>query len=124
MLPLELVIETERYGTLVDWPLALPLDGSVVLLQAPQIEARPPMRSAPVGPLTLPVTVTDDRQVHHVTMIVNGEKVAWVLGDAPRVQLAPVIALVPGDNRIRGPDRRRPGHPDLADGERPGRGRD
>lgn len=100
VLPLELVIEAEGYGPLVEWPLSLPVDGALVLLQAPQIEARPPVRSAPTGPFTLPITVTDDRLVQHVVVSVNGEKVAWSPGEAPRVQLSPVIELAPGDNRI------------------------
>ena len=41
--PLELVIEAERFGRLVEWGLDLPADGSVVTLQAPT--SRPGRRS-------------------------------------------------------------------------------
>jgi C-terminal peptidase prc len=99
-LPLDLVIDTERFGTLAWWPLPLPADGSEVSLQAPQIEARPPMRSAPVGTTSLPVAVSDDRGVSYVVVTVNGEKVAWAPGAPSRVQLTPSFELLPGENVV------------------------
>ncbi|MEQ1501021.1 MAG: S41 family peptidase [Myxococcota bacterium] len=99
VLPLELVLSADRYGALADWPIALPVDGVAVQLQAPTIEARPP-RSAPVGAFTLPITVLDDRAVDHVVVTVNGEKVAWAPGGAAKVDLAPTFDLVAGENRI------------------------
>jgi C-terminal peptidase prc len=99
-LPLDLVIDTERFGTLAWWPLPLPTDGTEISLQAPQIEARPPMRSAPVGTTLLPVYVTDDRGVSYVVVTVNGEKVAWAPGGSSRIQLTPTFELLPGENII------------------------
>lgn len=99
-LPLELVVQADGHGELVDWPLALPRDGSPVLLQAPQIDSRPPVRKAPPGPFTLPVSVVDDRAVAHVVVVVNGDKVRWAPGAGARVDLAPTFELLPGTNRI------------------------
>jgi hypothetical protein len=100
VLPLELVVRTERHGELLDWPMPLPLDGSALLLQAPQIDARPPVRSAPTGPFTLPIAVSDDRAVDHVVVTVNGRKAAWAPGAGARVALAPTFELLAGANRV------------------------
>lgn len=100
ILPLELLVRAERYGELVDWPLPLPRDGSPVVLQAPRIEARTPVRAAPAGPFTMAVTVSDDRAVDHVVITVNGAKVAWAPGGASRIALVPTFELLQGANRI------------------------
>jgi hypothetical protein len=100
VLPLELTLDSERYGTLADWPIALPLDGSTVELTAPVVEVRPPEPTAPVGSYQLPIGVLDDRRVDHVVVTVNGRKIAWAPGGASRVDLAPTFSLAAGENRV------------------------
>lgn len=102
-LPLDLVIDTERFGTLAWWPLHLPTDGTEIALQAPQIEARPAHRSAAVGPMTLPMNITDDGDVSYVVVTVNGEKVAFsepIPSPSGRLQLSPAFELLPGENLV------------------------
>jgi carboxyl-terminal processing protease len=99
-LPLALLVDADRFGRLIEWPLSLPTTGATVPLQAPTIEARPAARSAPVGAFTLPIVVSDDRRVDHVVVWVNGEKVAWGSGGAARIELSPTFPLASGDNRI------------------------
>jgi C-terminal peptidase prc len=106
MLPLELLLEDERFGTLADWPMELPADGSFVVLQPPTVEIRTASGreslapSAPAGPWTLPLLVRDDRSIDHVLVWVNGEKVLWAPGTGSVAELRPSITLLPGDNRI------------------------
>lgn len=100
VLPLELLIEADGIGQLVDWPLALPLDGGAVPLEAPVIEATGLRPAAPAGPYVLPLVVTDDRAIDHVLVSVNGEKVAWSPGGLGRVALDAAFDLVEGENRI------------------------
>ncbi len=100
VLPLDLVVESEVFRTLADWPLALPITGDPVSLQAPRIEIRSATLSAPVGEHQIPISVTDDSSIDHVVVWANGEKVAWMAGGSPRVFLRPRIQLRAGDNRI------------------------
>ena len=99
VLPLELQIASDRHRRLVDWPLALPLDGTVVPLQAPTIEAVGHAH-APMGPYALPVEVVDDGAVDHVVVWVNGEKVAWSPGGSSSARLVPTFDLEEGNNQI------------------------
>jgi hypothetical protein len=107
VLPLEVMVEDSRFGALADWPLPLPEDGSLVVLQPPTIAVRPRKAlretvpsAEPAGPLTLPLLVRDDRAIDHVLVWVNGEKVAWAPGSGSLQDLLPTITLLPGDNRI------------------------
>ncbi len=100
LLPLELVVEADRYRTLAEWPLSLPTTGEGVTLQAPAIEVKRSGLSAPPGPLQVPITVTDDRRVDHVVVWANGEKIAWAPGSGPKVSLTPTIDVHTGENRI------------------------
>ena len=101
VLPLLLNVEAERYGGLVaDWPLALPLSGDPVVLKAPRIEAGALPLSAPVGPFTLPLTVTDDRGLAHVVVLANGRKAAWAGGGAVSLKLPAEVSLDAGLNSL------------------------
>ena len=101
VLPMDLVVESDVYRTLAQWPLALPTTGDSVLLQAPKIEVRTGSAEARVAEdIQLPIVVTDDRAVNHVVVWVNGEKIAWMAGGGARVFLRPTIRLLPGDNRM------------------------
>ena len=99
-LDLDLVIDTERFGRLVRWPLQLPIDGTEVHYAAPTIELVDPPSSAPVGPLRLPVRIRDDGHIDHVRVYVDGKKTAWYDGAARRMDLEPVVTIRPGTRRV------------------------
>ncbi|MCB9687673.1 MAG: PDZ domain-containing protein [Alphaproteobacteria bacterium] len=99
-LPLSVRVEDDDHGELLDWPVALPLDGSTVVLQAPTLEIGPvPTRMAP-GRLPISLTALDDRTVDDVVVTVNGRKIAWNDGGANRVELLPAIDVRTGENRV------------------------
>jgi hypothetical protein len=100
VLPLQVVVDTERYRTLADWPLPLPTDGTVVTLEAPRIESSSKALAAPAGPYTLPLVVRDDRVIDHVVITANGKKLQWAAGQAEKVELSPSFELLPGVNRL------------------------
>ena len=100
VLPMELVIESERGRPLAEWTLSLPTTGDPVTLEAPGVTAQLPGLAASVGDVQLPITVTDDHEVDHVVVWANGEKVAWMAGGSSRIFLRPTVRLLPGDNRL------------------------
>ncbi|MBT3220576.1 MAG: PDZ domain-containing protein, partial [Proteobacteria bacterium] len=55
VVPLNLVVDTDDFNELAEWPLNLPLDGSEVVVEAPSIAASNHVLSAPVGGFVLPV---------------------------------------------------------------------
>lgn len=99
-LPLDLEIRSARYGTILDWPLVLPTGGAEVRLQAPRIEPRTEIVSAPAGRFALPLVARDERRLDHVVVFANGEKVAWAPGGSSQVELRAVFELKPGPNRV------------------------
>lgn len=99
-LPLQLVVEAPRYDALATWPLSLPLSGEPVSLAAPRVRAPSHPLRAPAGSLALPLVVSDDGPLEHVVVYRNGKKVAWAAGGSSRVELAPVLELDPGQNRV------------------------
>ncbi|MBX2804076.1 MAG: PDZ domain-containing protein [Myxococcales bacterium] len=100
VLPLDLVVESDAFGRLARWPLALPTTGDPVRLQAPRIEVRADDAVASVGSYALPLSVADDGQLDHVVVWANGAKVAWRAGSGGRMQLQPEVVLRPGANTL------------------------
>lgn len=100
VLPLNLVIETDGYGRLADWDLVLPLDGSTIAAEAPKVETRAKTRSAPVGAYTLPLAVTDDTSIASVVVYANGQKVMWLEGGKPKLDVKAKLELVAGENHV------------------------
>lgn len=100
-LPLGLVVtQGGSRAPLVEWPLDLPRDGSLVELRAPRISLETQQRTGPVGLWALPITVRDETRIDHVVVYTNGEKVAWAPGGAVELELAPRIPLQSGQNRV------------------------
>jgi len=99
-LDLDLVVDSERYGRLLRWPLHLPVDGTPVSYRAPYVAVGSPPTSAPVGPLRLPITVRDDGTIDHVRVYVDGHKTAWYAGGTKRMDLDPVVSLRAGTRRL------------------------
>lgn len=100
VLPMDLRVDADRFGSLLDWKVDLRLDNSSLMVEAPRIEARPHLLSASVGPYTLPFLVTDDVDLEYVTLYVNDHKVHWMSG-AKRVDGRGQVELVAGENRLR-----------------------
>ncbi|MFT5454940.1 MAG: C-terminal peptidase prc [Myxococcota bacterium] len=101
-LPLTVEVASERYGTLLEWDLALPVDGTAVELEAPVVAWRggAPVLAA-VGPVAVPLVVTDESGLDHVVVYVNGTKTAWAGGEGrKRVELATSADLHGRSNRI------------------------
>jgi hypothetical protein len=101
VLPLDLVVETDRYDELVDWPLLVPIDGTEIVVEAPKVVMRRahPL-SAPVGPMDIPFVATDDGQLTFLVAYVNGEKVAWAQGVKGKAEIVATADLHEGRNRI------------------------
>lgn len=98
-MPLTLRIDAERYGRLVEWDIALPVDGRPVTWSPPRIQGDLPI-AAEVGPLPVPLTVRDDRGIDHVRVHVDGRKVAWFEGGADKLDLAPPVPLAVGTHHV------------------------
>jgi len=99
--PLRLVVDTEAYGELADWPMELPLDGTSVSLDDPTVAFRHKGTSAAVGRWSLPIRVTDDGMLADVVVYANGEKVAWAGRKQGKVDMQVDVDLVPGVNYLR-----------------------
>lgn len=98
-LPLELVVETNRFGTIARYPVSLPTDGSAVHLRAPRIRLEAPL-AADVGPLTLSAQVQDERALDHVVIWHEGTKLAWHAGSGRSWSESFVVDLEAGRNAI------------------------
>lgn len=99
-IPLRIHVESDRFRRMVSWPLLLPRSGAVANLQAPQISLKSPPLSAPVGPFTLGVSVSDDTGVDHAVVFANGEKVAWAAGGSGGSKFNVDLDLRAGVNRV------------------------
>ncbi len=75
--PLRVIVEADRYGTLARWTVDVPRDGELVVARPPQISAPRLALSAPTGARDTRFTVQDDRGIDHVVVWLDGEKVAW-----------------------------------------------
>jgi len=100
VLPMELVVESDRYDRLADWPADLPMDGSPVILEPPRLEVADHPLSAPVGPYTVSVRALDDRRLDHLVLYQEGHKVAWAAGGAAQVDLGTEVQLEYGTNNL------------------------
>jgi C-terminal peptidase prc len=99
-LPLELRVDTERFGRLAEWTFDLPQDGSLVHLEVPHVTALMMPKEAPEGPLSLDLRVEDDELLGDTTLWVNGRKTDWYAGGDKRIKIAPTVQLRSGTNRI------------------------
>lgn len=98
-LPLHVFVETERYGTLVDWSFYLPRDGSAVVLEPPQIRVNNPALSAPPGTRSLQLHVSDDRELDHLVVWVGDDKLAYFPGNGRSLDVNVPVPVAIGRNR-------------------------
>lgn len=97
-IPLRLTLDVARHGRVAAWELQLPLDGSPIVLQPPEVVLTPPRLSAPPGPMPVPIVARDDDRITSLVVFHNGDKVLWDPGGGPEVAAAPTVELVPGTN--------------------------
>ena len=100
LIPLQIIVETDRFRRMVSWPLLLPKNGTRAHLEAPVITLKDPPLSAPVGPFRLGVTVADDTAVDHVVVFANGDKVGWAAGGPNGAHLNVDLSVQEGVNRV------------------------
>ncbi|MCB9742046.1 MAG: PDZ domain-containing protein [Alphaproteobacteria bacterium] len=99
-LPLHVIVESERYGQLVDWAFVLPRDGSEVHLDAPRVLTPGLPSSAEVGPLKQSLRVSDDRAVDHLVVWQGRDKVRYQQGEGKRLDAELTLDVQPGENRF------------------------
>lgn len=100
VLPMLLVVESDAWGTLAEWPVGLPRDGTSARLEPPRVSVGKAPLSAPVGPMPLSFTATDDGTLDHVVVYLDGHKIAWTPGGSGRVEASASVPLEFGVNRI------------------------
>lgn len=98
-IPLQLILETQRFGKIATMALELPLDGRPVHLRAPQVEVQAPL-NAEVGPFTLPLHAQDERGVDHVVVWHQGRKLSWQAGVGRSWDHQLEVELEPGRNTL------------------------
>jgi C-terminal peptidase prc len=101
LLELRLVVKGEEADVLAQWDLQLRATGEVDAREGPQISARRPQLSAPAGPFTLPVAISDDALIESVAIFANGRKLSWDRVRQARVDLRPAFELLPGSNTLQ-----------------------
>lgn len=97
-LPLQVHVESTRFGELVAWPVDLPPSGRVEL-EGPEVDIDAPSRLEE-GVLDLSIEARDDVGIHHVVVWLGGDKVAYVRGDGRRQSVDVPIEIGPGRNRV------------------------
>jgi hypothetical protein len=76
-LPMTLVVETENFGKIAEWKLAIPSNGDSLRAMAPRITDATPAMRLPTGKHIITFAVSDDRTLNHAIIYVNGQKIAW-----------------------------------------------
>ena len=99
-IPLKVRVYDERNGRLANWPLLLPIDGSLVSKSAPHITQSNMPVSAPMGALQIPIIVHDDRAVDYIVVYAHGRKVAWSPGGKGKATLLVESELWEGANSL------------------------
>ena len=97
-LDLDLKVEAEVFGTILDMPVALPVDGSVVALEPPRVRGYLPTL-LPHGPATLNLELSDDTGLHEVLVWSGSDKVRWDALSGTEAELAVPVTVGPGTQR-------------------------
>ncbi len=100
-LPLTIEVASERYEQLLEWDVALPVDGTEIEREAPLVTWRGgPPTAAPIGALAVPLRITDEHGLADVMVYVNGTKVAWAGGGSRKLDIDTTAELHGRSNRI------------------------
>lgn len=99
-LPLTLEVEAERYGRLCKWEYPLPLDGSTVHHEAPELTLNAPVRADTGDRVQVSLRARDDSALDFVVVYVNGDKRHYRPGSGNRLAFAFPVELQSGSNRI------------------------
>ncbi len=98
-IPIQLIIETQRFGEIASMAMELPLDGRPVHLRAPQVGIQAPL-NAEVGPYSMPIQAQDERGIDHVVVWHQGRKLSWQAGVGRRWEQSLLLDLEPGRNTL------------------------
>jgi hypothetical protein len=97
---MRLHVGAERFGRLLSWDLPLPVDGTTIVAQAPEIDVRLARPSAPTGELVVPIDVGDDGTITAIAVFLNSDKLLYHPGGTGHVALMARLPLVEGNNRL------------------------
>jgi len=101
VLPLELQVDAERFGDLVHWDFPLPVDGSLIQYEAPEVRVKAPSAARSGEETKVSFRASDDSAVAFVVVYVNGEKSHYVTGQGRRLDYAIDFTPRVGHNRVR-----------------------
>lgn len=100
LLPLELVVEAEVYGVLLDAPLEVSQDGSPTEISPPELRVSLPLR-ATVGALVARVEVSDEHGLDELTAWFGGDKIVWRDLDGRRERLEIPLIVPEGTTTLK-----------------------
>ena len=95
-LPLELRASVDTYGRLADWPVALPLDGTPVHLEAPTLGLVEALPTAAPGPAQISLWVRDDHGLASVVAFLDHDKILYDPVGSPQLDVPLDLDLTPG----------------------------
>ena len=99
-LPLVLRVDAEGFGRILQWDLPVALDGSPSVHEAPVLRVSVPARASAGEAVMVDLAATDDEEVAHVCVYLNGRKVAFVPGERPAMEARVPIVLEAGGNAV------------------------
>lgn len=99
VLPLELEVDAEVYGEVLELVVPLPRDGSEVHLQPPVLLAQIPT-VLPRGPATFRVRAEDEGALEDLRVYVGKHKVAWRAGEGRVLEALVPVEVGPGTTSI------------------------
>ncbi len=99
-LDLDLRLDAEHWGRLARWDLPVSLDGSSVVHRAPVLEIDTRAVATAGESTRVNLEASDDREVAHAVVFVNGHKVRYTAGGRRRVQDSFEFVPQAGSNRV------------------------
>ncbi|MBN1336013.1 MAG: PDZ domain-containing protein [Deltaproteobacteria bacterium] len=93
VLPLVLRVDADAFGRLLQWDFPVALDGSVSTHEAPVVWVTVPAQAVAGEAVDVDLVASDDEELAHLCLYVNGRKVAYVPGERRAVQTR--ISFVP-----------------------------
>jgi len=99
-LPLQLRLEAEQFQEVLRAPIVLPLDGTDVSVARPIIQTDVPTR-VPSGDVKVGIVAGEDTALESLSVWWQGEKVAYGVGDGPRLRMSLELPIEEGSHRLR-----------------------
>jgi carboxyl-terminal processing protease len=99
VLELELRVNAERFGRILQTPIELPMTGEWTRLEQPRISGNLP-HSVASGTHIMVVQAEDDEAIESVRVWLDGEKIGWYPGAGSQLHLEVPVSIEPGQHRI------------------------